>query len=72
MVRWSFSNIQCQLLQFGSMSPALAQSPRTEGDQNSNGKHPSIALCLGGGTVEERADTGILVVNEVPVDEGLA
>ena len=54
------------------MSPALAQSPRTEGDQNSNGKHPSIALCLGGGTVEERADTGILVVNEVPVDEGLA
>lgn len=54
------------------MSPALAQSPRTEGDQNSNGKHPSIALCLGGGTVEERADTGILVVNEVPVEEGLA
>lgn len=54
------------------MSPTLAQSPRTEGDQYSNGKHPSIALCLGGGTVEERADTGILVMNEVSVEEGLA
>lgn len=57
---------QGQFLQSWSMSPALPKSPRAERNQHSNREHLCIALRLGGGLVEEGADTGILFVDKVP------
>lgn len=48
------------------MSPAFPKSSGAEGHQNSDRKHLRIAFSLGGGMIEERADTGILFMDEVP------
>lgn len=47
------------------MSPTLPKSSGAERHQNSDRKHLRIALGLRGGVIEERADTGILFMNEV-------
>jgi hypothetical protein len=56
----------CQLLELWGVSPTLAQSPCAEGDEHPDREHLCIAFGLRGGIVEERADTGILFVDEVP------
>lgn len=57
---------QCQFLEPWSVSPALPKSSGAERHQNSDRKHLRIAFGLGGGMIEERADTGILFMHEVP------
>ena len=52
------------------MSPALPKSSGAERHQNSDRKHLRIALGLCGGVIEERADTGILFMNEVSEEAG--
>lgn len=57
---------QCQFLEPWSVSPAFPKSSGAEGHQNSDRKHLRIAFGLCGGMIEERADTGILFMHEVP------
>lgn len=57
---------QRQFLEPWSVSPALPKSSGAEGHQNSDRKHIRIAFGLRGGMIEERADTGILFMDEVP------
>lgn len=48
------------------MSPAFPESPSAQRNEDANGEHRRIALCRLGGLVEERADAGILFVDEIP------
>lgn len=51
------------------MSPAFPESSRAEGDEDTNREHRCIALCGSSGLVEERANPGILLVDEIPKKE---
>lgn len=58
-------NQLCQLFKPCRVSPALPKSARTQGNEDSDSQHQRIALGFRGGLIDESADTGILVVNEV-------
>ena len=47
------------------MAPALSKPARTQRDEDPDREHLRIALGFRSGVIEERADTGILFVNEV-------
>ena len=47
------------------MSPAPPKPAIAKRDQGSNGKHKSVPFLLPSGLVDEGADAGILVVDEI-------
>lgn len=57
---------QRQLSQLRRMSPAFPESSRAEGNEDTNREHRCIALRGTSGLVEKRANSGILLVDEIP------
>lgn len=55
-----------QFFKLRSMPPAFPQSSEAQRNQDSHCEHLCIAFCFFSGEVDECADSGILLMDEIP------